>query len=592
MADGTRRKIGVGLTLLAVVAALWVSVVARGATSQAASTYGTFAHIATSDLSTSAAKQAVAQNYDTIALRGSLTAPLLADLHARRAGIVLLAYEKAAGLNATEVTDFRINHPDWIAHDALGGEIHPKTDADTTLADLTNAAFRDWSADKFAAEVAQGADGTFVDTLGAYFPPDFYTARPIVNGLTVTDAAWRDGSVDLVQKIKTKTARPVIANGFGLGSGAAYFAVAADADLLIAAADGVQIENFTRAPDASPGQYRTADKWDQDVAFLELLGARGKTVLAYTKVHATATPGELVTVRDYALGSFLTAFFAGRSSFGFDDGNRIPAVPSDASWARGLGGPMGTRARAGSDAWSRRFQNGLLTLKVATAPVVSGRQIATFTGSGSARSEYSLTVAAGSVNATVTWSGGGYKTLLIRQGATYLSGTPKTGTNPLGFSTTLPAGTYTFGVQGGSSAPFALQVDYPAAAPDATTTTTGAGTSTTTTVPATTTTRAPTTTTSTTAAARRSTTFSGSGATRTEWTLAVGAGPVTATVTWSGGGYKTLLIRQAGAYLGGTPKSGASPLVVTTTLAAGTYTFGVQGGSSAAYTLTIDYPAA
>jgi hypothetical protein len=163
----------------------------------------------------------------------------------------------------------------------------------------------------------------------------------------------------------------VIANGFGLGSGNAYFLASADADQLIAAADGVQIEGFTRWGDASPGQFRKAAQWDQDLAYLELLGARGKLALAYTKVNNGGTDAALTSLRDYGLASFLEAFAPGRSYFGFDDGRRIPAISSDAPWAKALRAPAGARSRAGSNGWVRLFQTGKLTVKVASAPVVS-----------------------------------------------------------------------------------------------------------------------------------------------------------------------------------------------------------------------------
>jgi hypothetical protein len=385
----SRRVFGACLVAFACAVA-GSAVVARGTTSRATS-WGTFAHVAAGNITTSAARQTVAQNYDALALRGNVTSELLSDLHQRRAGIVLLTYEKAAGLNGAEANDFRTTHPTWLARDASGNVIHPRSDVSTTLGDLTNADFRAWSAQKFAAEVGLGADGAFIDTLGAFFPSDFYTARPYVAGQAVTDAAWRDGSVDLIRRIKAATGRLVIANGFGLGSGATYFPAAADADQLIAAADGVQIENFTRAADAAPTTYRAADKWDQDLAFLESLGTRGKIAFAYTKLKSAASASELATVRDYAVGSFLAAFAPGRSYFGFDDGLAIPQVSSDPAWARNLGLPTGARARSGTDGWSRPFQTGLLTVRVATAPVVSATPTSTSTSTSTSTTSPSTT---------------------------------------------------------------------------------------------------------------------------------------------------------------------------------------------------------
>jgi hypothetical protein len=586
-----RRRAGAALVALAAVAAATLPLIDARGTTAAASIWGTFAHIATNDLSSAADKQVVADRYDAIALRGNLTAALLSDLHQRRAGIVLLAYEKAAGLNASEVTAISATNPEWIARDAAGNVIHPQNAPDTTLADLTNPGFRAWQANKIAGEVGLGADGAFIDTLGAYFPPDFYTGRPVVNGYAVTDAAWRDGSVDLLHRVKAATGRTVIANGFGLGTGAAYYVAAVDADQLIAAADGVQIEGFTRTGNAPADQYITAAKWDQDLAFLELLGARGKLALAYTKVKVAATAAQLASLRDYGLGSFLLAFAPGRSYFGFDDGNPIPAVASDTPWARGLGSPTAARVRSATDEWARAFQGGGLRVKVATAPVVtaSTTSTVTFSGAGSERSSYLLTVGAGRVTATVTFAGGGYKTLIVFLGQAIAAG-PLTGASPVVIDTTLAAGTYTFAVQGPSAAPFTLRVDYPAPGTGGATTTTATPplTTTTTRPPTTTTTRASTTTTS--SSSWQTATFSGTGATRSSYPLTVGSGPLTATVTFGGGGYKTLMILRDGSLVAG-PLTGTTPVVIKTTLAGGMYTFAAQGPSDAPFTLRVDYPA-
>ncbi|HZN13555.1 MAG TPA: putative glycoside hydrolase [Acidimicrobiales bacterium] len=605
-----RRRLAALLVLLTAFALLGTHIFDASGTTAAASVWGTFAHVATGDLATADAKQAVTQSYDMLALRGNLTSALLADLHGRRPGIVLLAYEKAAGLNNSEVTSISATNPEWIARDRFGQVIHPQSIQDTTLGDLTNPAFRAWQASKFAGEVALGADGAFVDTLGAYFPPDYYTGRPAIGGVEITDAAWRDGSADLVSRIKAATGRPVVANGFGLGSGAAYFKTPADADVVINAADGVQIEGFTRLGSAPPDQYLTAAKWDQDLAFLDLLGARNKLALAYTKVKAGATAAQLAALRDYGLGSFLLAFAPGRSYFGFDDGNAIPAVASDASWARGLGAPTAPRERSGTDGWARQFQTGRLTVRVATPPTVAGgdgRVAATYTGTGSGRSTYPITVATGRVTATLTFADGGYRTLMVTNPQGYVAAGPVSTGSPIVIDTTLTAGTYSFAVQGGSNiGPFTLRVEYlpPGGGPPPATTTTSSSTSTTvagttttssttTTTRATTTTTSSTTTTSTTApGGRRSVSFTGTGSGRTTYPIAVGAGRVTATLTFANGGYRTLMVTNQAGYVVAGPVSTGSPIVIDTTLTAGTYSFAVQGGSNVGpYTLRVDYPA-
>src|SRR4051794_39426270 len=96
-----RRRACAVLAVVATYASIHASVGARGATARAA-TWGTFAHIAANDLSNDAERAAATSAYDVIAIRGNFTGTMVDDLHSRRPGIVLLAYEKAAGLNQNE----------------------------------------------------------------------------------------------------------------------------------------------------------------------------------------------------------------------------------------------------------------------------------------------------------------------------------------------------------------------------------------------------------------------------------------------------------------------------------------------------------
>jgi hypothetical protein len=241
-----------------------------------------------------------------------------------------------------------------------------------------------------------------------------------------------------------------------------------------------------------------------------------------------------------------------------------------------------------------------LTVRVGTAPVVAttARQTAIFSSSGTERFSFPLTVGAGRVLATLTFSGGGYRTLMMSQNGAIVAG-PTTGVSPVVIDRGSTAGSYTFGVQGPSSAPFTLRVEYePPGPPPPTTTvttissTTSSSTSTSTTSSSTTSTT-PTTTTSTSttttvAGGRRTATFTGSGGQRQSFPLTVGAGRVIATLTFNGGGSRTLMILQGSVVAG--PTTGPSPVIIDTSLTAGQYTFAVQGPSSAPFTLKIDYP--
>jgi hypothetical protein len=184
----------------------------------------------------------------------------------------IVNYEQAAALNSSEAS--LANSKGYLARTCSGALIHPRSIPSVTLMDLTNPEAVAWRAAMVSSETAVGYDQTYLDTLGSFYPDKFYTGRPCRNGVAITNAQWRDGSISLLTSVRNLTAKPVIANGFGLGSGGGYLRHQADSDLLIAAADGVQIEQFTRSGNL-----------DRDAAYLRILAAKGKT--AYAKCKST-----------------------------------------------------------------------------------------------------------------------------------------------------------------------------------------------------------------------------------------------------------------------------------------------------------------
>jgi Big-like domain-containing protein/putative glycosyl hydrolase-like family 15 (GHL15) protein len=332
----------------------------------AAPPFGTYVQVAAANIPDTASRQALARRYGLVVVRGQFAADLLSDLRQARPGIKIFAYEQSAGLSSSEADTVQQSNPEWLARDCSGDLIHPNNISNITLADLTNSAFRAWRADQVAAEVAVGTDGAFLDTLGAYFPPDFYTGRPCTNRVPVSDAAWRDGSAAMITAVRQRTARSVIANAFGLGTGTAYYQHAADSDVLINAADAVQIEGFTRWGNTPADNYYPDARWKDDIAFLSLLGNRGKMALAYTKVGVETTTAKYTALRDYALGTFLEGFVPGNAWFGFTDKQDVPAIDSDAAWTAPLGAPTGP-ATVGTNV-VRNFAGGTLTMTVGAQP--------------------------------------------------------------------------------------------------------------------------------------------------------------------------------------------------------------------------------
>ncbi|MFN2489123.1 MAG: hypothetical protein ABR529_05195 [Actinomycetota bacterium] len=187
----------------------------------------------------------------------------------------LVNYEQSAALNDTEAAF--AESMGYLAKTCSGDVIHPRNIPQVTLMNLANPEAVAWRAAMVSDETATGYDQTYLDTLGAFYPDSFYTGHPCVDGVPVTNTQWRDGSVALISAVRDLTGKPVIANGRALGASGGYFKNQADADMLITAADGIQIEQFARST--------TPERLAQDVAYLQVLAAKGKT--AYAKCKST-----------------------------------------------------------------------------------------------------------------------------------------------------------------------------------------------------------------------------------------------------------------------------------------------------------------
>ncbi|MFN2489540.1 MAG: hypothetical protein ABR529_07355 [Actinomycetota bacterium] len=161
--------------------------------------------------------------------------------------------------------------------------------------DLTNPQAVAWRADMIAAETATGYHQTYLDTVGSYYRDQHYTGRPCHNAVPVTDQEWRDGSIAVVRAVQVATGKPVIINGAGLGSAGGYLKHQADSDLLIAAADGVQIEQFAR----------NSSKLDRDVQYLRILAAKGKA--AYAKCKSTLATCEATFLQGAGADAYLAS---------------------------------------------------------------------------------------------------------------------------------------------------------------------------------------------------------------------------------------------------------------------------------------------
>jgi hypothetical protein len=176
----------------------------------------------------------------------------------------VINYEQTFALNSAEASFARSNG--WLALTCTGAEIHPKTIPKVVLLDARNPAAREWRAAAIAAETnATAADGTYLDTLRAHFPENYYDGIPC-DGLTEAerDEAWRAASVEMILLVKVKTVERsyVVANGAGLATGANYETYEAAAQTLVLAADAVQMEHYLRSLKRKAQDNGVIAKWN------------------------------------------------------------------------------------------------------------------------------------------------------------------------------------------------------------------------------------------------------------------------------------------------------------------------------------------
>lgn len=264
---------------------------------------GAYEHLEPSQLTDSAFVAGLRDSVSLVTVRGQAGGSAgLRNLMENKGEMVVLLYKRGTAVSDADEAFFLANHPTWVLRDVLGAVV--KSKAGGTIIDITNPDVRRWLVEQIAVDVpAQGYDGTFLDVLGVYLPPNFYTSRPV----DITDTAWRDASIALVNEVRAATGKPVIANGFGIQSGNDYDENKASSDMLIQAADGIQIEHFTRVGNQPAGAFRGIDSWKRDMALLENTNRLGKVVLANTRIKEESDPATIERSQTFALASKLLA---------------------------------------------------------------------------------------------------------------------------------------------------------------------------------------------------------------------------------------------------------------------------------------------
>ena len=152
----------------------------------------------------------------------------------------------------------------------------------------------------------------------------------------------------------------------GLNTGTKYFG-GPRAVRLLDALDGAEAEAFVRGSGDGVRSHRSTSAWKSDVDMIVDAEARGKPVLAKTKVWVTATAAERSVWRTYAFGTFLLGT-SGRSSFAFN--GRGPGKPEARTTLEStdLGTPTGHYVEVGG-VYLRTWSKGTVYVNPGTGSV-------------------------------------------------------------------------------------------------------------------------------------------------------------------------------------------------------------------------------
>ena len=275
----------------------------------------------------------LAKRFDLVlALKGTFTADGLTPfMRAANPGLRLIVYSNGVHTQPDEAPGM---NEAWFAHDPAGARVRNVTWGNWVM-NPRSAGWRTYAADRCRAFMTRaGADGCYLDDLGVGNLTTNFSAVPVdpVTGGPYTEAAWIGATAEVAATVKAGLGgSPVFANA--LNHGGNYFG-APQSWRVMAAADGAEAEGFVRGDRAGVGEFRSEGAWRQDVDMLVDAGARGKIVLAKTKVWVPATVAVKNEWYRYALATFMLGT-DGRSLFAFN--------------ARGPGRPEAPRAPESTD---------------------------------------------------------------------------------------------------------------------------------------------------------------------------------------------------------------------------------------------------
>ena len=320
---------------------------------------------ASSHSHTQAEAVADAQRFDVItALRGSYRSHVPAMKQANPA-LRLFVYMNGAFAQAGQKDAFPA---DWYLRDASGNKV--QNNWGIWLMNPSNAGWVDNRVQECASALAHsGYDGCFIDNLGpgAIWAPSL-SGDPInpATGKVWTEKEWMSATSVIASRVRqAQSPRPVIVNG--LGAGFSYFSEWAPTSQLLDVSDYGIAEMWIRPASQGITSHRSEASWKQDVDLLVDASARGKRVLATTKVWVDGTQAQKDAWHEYALASFLLAD-DGSHHFTFSYGRSEDPTAGHPWWSIDLGDPTDGYAKI-DGVYQRDFTAGKVLVNPTTSTV-------------------------------------------------------------------------------------------------------------------------------------------------------------------------------------------------------------------------------
>jgi len=310
-----------------------------------------------------------ARNFDLIAGHPRAFAPYLERMRAVNPDLKMVFYLNGAYAQKNEGTKYPES---WYARDRAGNKVRSRGFGNY-LMDVANPA---WAADRAAACKAgiakAGWNGCYADMLGvAPLGQGYGTGLPVnpATGDVWTPGSYIAATAVIGGVIKAANSDAIVV-GNGLNNGHYYY----DADQgtarnLLATLDGGNAQGWLRGTSQSVEKFKKEPVWKQNVDMLGDAGARGKSVLAMTKIwHTPATEAQKAAVHRYALASFLLGT-DGKQYWFWSDRGYEGAAAQDAAYEHvNVGQPLGSYAAVGT-AYVRHFTNGVAVVNPTTSPV-------------------------------------------------------------------------------------------------------------------------------------------------------------------------------------------------------------------------------